>query len=44
MRECLDRIKDFITEEQISIEKKGKDPISFNNFTNFIGDTNIGIF
>jgi hypothetical protein len=40
LRECIDRIKDFITEDSISIEKKGKDPIILDNFTNFIGDTN----
>jgi hypothetical protein len=40
LRECIDRIKDFITEDTISIEKKGKDPIILDNFTNFIGDTN----
>ena len=40
MRECMDRIKDFITEDNISIERKGKDPITLQNTTNFIGDTN----
>ena len=40
MRDCIDRIKDFITEDTISIERKGKDPITLQNTTNFIGDTN----
>ena len=40
MRDCIDRIKDFITEDTISIERKGKDPIILDNTTNFIGDTN----
>jgi hypothetical protein len=40
LRECIDRLKDFITEETISIEKKGKDPIILDNYCNFIGDTN----
>jgi hypothetical protein len=40
LRDCMDRIKDFITEDNISIERKGKDPITLKNTTNFIGDTN----
>ena len=40
LRECIDRLKDFITEETISIEKKGKEPIILDNYCNFIGDTN----
>ena len=40
LRECIDRLKDFITEDSISIEKKGKEPIILDNFCNFIGDTN----
>ena len=40
MRDCIDRIKDFITEDTISIEHKGKDLIILDNTTNFIGDTN----
>jgi len=40
MRDCIDKIKDVITAPTINIEKKGKDPIVFNNHTNGIGTTN----
>jgi hypothetical protein len=40
MRDCIDRIKDFITETHISIERKGKDAVMLDNYCNFIGDTN----
>jgi len=40
LRDCIDRIKDFITEETISIERKGKEPIILDNYCNVIGDTN----
>ena len=39
-RECIDRLKDMITEDQITIVKKGKDGISLKNYVHFIGDTN----
>ena len=40
LRDCLDRIKDVITTPTIHIEKKGKDPIVFDNNVNGIGTTN----
>jgi hypothetical protein len=40
MRECIDTIKDYITEDKINIEEKFKNPITLGNYINFIGDTN----
>ena len=40
LRNCMDNIKDLITEDRINIEKKGIDAISLKNYNNFIGDTN----
>jgi hypothetical protein len=40
LRNCMDNIKDLITEDRINIEKKGIDAISLRNYNNFIGDTN----
>jgi hypothetical protein len=40
LRQCMDKIKDLSVSPCINIEKKGKDPITFNNYNNFIGTTN----
>jgi len=40
LRNCMDVIKDIITEDRVNIEKKGIDPTSLKNYNNFIGDTN----
>ena len=40
LRECIDTIKDYITEDKINIEEKFKNPITLGNYINFIGDTN----
>ena len=40
LRGCMDKIKDLSTANTINIEKKGKDPITFTNYNNFIGTTN----
>lgn len=40
LRTCMDRIKDLSVINNINIEKKGKDPITFTNYNNFIGTTN----
>lgn len=40
MRDCIDTIKDLITEDKINIEEKFKSPITLGNYINFIGDTN----
>jgi len=40
LRDCIDRIKDVITAPTINIEKKGKDPIVFDNHINSIKTTN----
>lgn len=40
MRDCIDTIKDLITEDKVNIEEKFKNPISLGNYINFIGDTN----
>lgn len=40
MRECIDRIKDVATAPTVNVEKKGKDPIVFDNYINIIGTTN----
>jgi hypothetical protein len=40
LRGCMDKIKDLSTAPTINIEKKGKDPIVFTNYNNFIGTTN----
>jgi hypothetical protein len=40
MRSCIDRIKDVVTSPTINIEKKGIDPIVFDNYANVIATTN----
>jgi len=40
LRGCMDKIKDVCVAPTINIEKKGKDPIQFANYNNFIGTTN----
>ena len=40
LRDCIDLIKDYITEDKINIEEKFKNPITLGNYINFIGDTN----
>jgi hypothetical protein len=40
LRECMDRMKEIATEPHIHIERKGKDPIRFDNYCNLWGATN----
>ena len=40
LRECMDKMKDIATAPTINVEKKGKDPIVFENYINIIGTTN----
>lgn len=40
LRNCMDKIKDLSVVNNINIEKKGKDPITFVNYNNFVGTTN----
>lgn len=40
LRGCMDKIKDVCVAPTVNIEKKGKDPIQFANYNNFIGTTN----
>jgi len=40
LRGCMDKIKDLCVIDTINVEKKGKDPITFNNYNNFIATTN----
>jgi len=40
LRGCMDKIKDLCVVDNINVEKKGKDPITFTNYNNFIGTTN----
>jgi len=40
LRGCMDKIKDVSVAPTVNIEKKGKDPIQFANYNNFIGTTN----
>ena len=40
LRSCMDKIKDLSVVNNINIEKKGKDPITFVNYNNFTVTTN----
>ena len=40
VRDCMDRMKDIATAPTINVEKKGKDPLVFDNYINMIGTTN----
>ena len=40
LRDVIDKMKDIITAPKINIEKKGKDPIEFENFLNICATTN----
>ena len=40
LRGCMDKIKDLSVVDSVNVEKKGKDPITFANYNNFIATTN----
>lgn len=40
LRSCMDKIKDLSVVDSVNVEKKGKDPITFANYNNFIATTN----
>lgn len=40
LRDCMDRMKDLATCPYINVEKKGKDPIPFDNYINIMATTN----
>lgn len=40
MRNCMDVIKDLITNDKINIEKKGIDAVSLSNYNNWFSTTN----
>lgn len=40
LRDCIDKMKDTATAPIINVEKKGKDPVVFDNYLNIVATTN----